>query len=116
MLLAEDSAFFAALLVPHLRNAGLDVTLVPHGKAALDALAAQTFDLLISDLEMPVMGGFELAAAVRRQPPLAKMRLLAISSLAESSTEQRAMEAGFDAFISKLDQDRLLDRVVRWLS
>lgn len=116
VLLAEDSAFFAALLVPHLRKAGLNVKLVQHGKAALEALEAESFDLLISDLEMPQMGGFELAAAVRRRPSLAAMRLLAISSLAEPSTEQRAIEAGFDAFISKLDQDRLLDRVVRWLS
>lgn len=116
VLLAEDSAFFAALLVPHLRKAGLNVKLVPHGKAALEALQAESFDLLISDLEMPQMGGFELAAAVRRRPSLAAMRLLAISSLAEPSTEQRAIEAGFDAFISKLDQDRLLDRVLRWLS
>ena len=116
ILLAEDSAFYASLLVSQLRTAGFSVTLVPNGRVALDALATEAFDLLISDLEMPEMGGLELATAVRKQAHLRSLRLMAISSLSAPATEERALAAGFDAFVSKLEQDQLLERLLQWLS
>ncbi|MCA9217120.1 MAG: response regulator [Planctomycetales bacterium] len=65
ILIAEDNAALSNVLRFHLTRVGHDVTVAPNGKIALDAFQQQTFDLLITDHQMPKMTGIELCENIR---------------------------------------------------
>lgn len=111
LLLVEDSAFYSALLEPYLKSVGFDVTLSSNGLEALEALRAEEFELVVSDIEMPVMDGFELVRQVRADERLAGMRMIAISAAEGEMLSVHALEAGYDEFESKLDQAKLLRKL-----
>jgi two-component system chemotaxis sensor kinase CheA len=85
------------------------------GAEGLEALQRQRFDLVISDLEMPVLDGWSLAAAVRRIPGCEHLPLLALTTLSSDEDRQRAIACGFDAFQVKLERDTFLACVARLL-
>jgi two-component system chemotaxis sensor kinase CheA len=101
VVLAEDSAFFRALLGSYLRGIGLDVTCAANGKEALDILEHTPVDGVVSDLEMPVMDGFELARRLKSHETLSLLPLVGISAMDEAVVRPRALDAGFDEFRSK---------------
>ena len=109
VLLLEDSAFYAALISPYLRNAGHEVVHVQNGLEGLEKLSREDFDLVVSDIEMPMMGGLEFARKVREQDRYADLRMVAISAMTDPNIDGEARRAGFNEFRSKLDQDSLLD-------
>jgi two-component system cell cycle response regulator CpdR len=86
ILLAEDEASVAAFVERALTHAGHSVTPVPDGLAAIAALAAQRFDLLLSDIVMPGLDGIALALKAGKDYPA--MKILLISGYA--SERQRA--------------------------
>ncbi len=112
VLLVEDSAFYATLIIPQLRNAGLEVVHAHNGKEGLQRLDAEHFDMVVSDLEMPVMGGLEFAQRARKDPRFAKLPMFAMSSMRDDSVDSMAQKAGFDGFQSKLDHQQLLERLL----
>lgn len=112
VLLVEDSALFASLITPQLKNSGFQVVYARNGEEGLEHLSRQRFDFVVSDLEMPVMDGFELARRVRGNEAYRALPLLAISSLRDESIETEARRAGFDRFESKLDHENLLRAIV----
>jgi len=112
VLLVEDSALFAGLIAPHLKSSGFEVIHARNGEEGLKLLSRGRFDFVISDLEMPVMDGFEFARRVRETEAYRALPLLAISSLRDDSVESDARRAGFDRFESKLDHENLLRTIV----
>jgi len=111
VLFLEDSAFYAALLAPVMRSAGMEVTHASNGQEGLERLAEGAYDLVVSDLDMPVMDGFEFAQRCRKRPELRGMHMLAVSARGDRAVEAEATESGFDEFLSKLDQEGLLERL-----
>src|SRR5262249_26468658 len=82
ILFVEDSAFFRNMLTPVLRSAGYAVTTVPGAHDALAVLqSGEPVDMIVTDLEMPGMSGFELAQAVRNDERTANMPIIALSAL-----------------------------------
>ena len=69
LLIAEDDTLLSATLAEFLRDEGHDVTLVPDGAAALAAAEGLDFDVLLTDLRMPVMDGMALIRALRQDRP-----------------------------------------------
>lgn len=114
-LLAEDTSFFRQLLSGYLESAGFEVEAYGNGALALEAFNARAFDLIVSDLEMPVMDGWELLRQVRRGGRNAQIPALALTSLKGESAMVRAKEAGFDRFEVKMDRTRFLDTVSQLL-
>ncbi len=110
VLLVDDSPFFRNLLTPVLSVAGYDVTTV---ESAGDALkmreAGMVFDVIISDIEMPGMNGFEFAEAVRGGGGWEKTPMVALSSHATEQDFARGREVGFDDYVAKFDRDALVD-------
>ena len=107
-LLVEDSAFYAALLTPALRNAGLEAVLATSEKDALEARAAGSFDVTIGDLEVSGLTASEFGRQCREHDTGAG-RLIAFSSRSDRTAETRVLEAGFDALACKADVGRLVD-------
>ncbi|HXL67796.1 MAG TPA: chemotaxis protein CheW [Xanthobacteraceae bacterium] len=109
VLFVDDSAFFRTMLVPVLQAAGYAVTTASGGHEALAIVQKEgRFAVIVSDIEMPEMNGFELAEALKSNPRTAHIPLIALSSFDTPPTLQRAREVGFRAFIAKFDRERLI--------
>jgi len=109
VLLVDDSDFFRNMLRPVLTVAGYEVRAVSGAGAALKLMdEGYQFDLIISDIEMPDMDGFEFAQAVKASDKWADVPLVALSALATERDINRGHEAGFDDYIAKFDKETLL--------
>jgi PAS domain S-box-containing protein len=101
VLVVDDNADAAALLASALRMHGCDVEVAHDGPSALEALRAFTPELAVLDLGLPVMDGYELAAALKGLPGCAHTRLIAVSGYGQESDFQRSRAVGFDEHLVK---------------
>jgi two-component system chemotaxis sensor kinase CheA len=109
LLFVDDSPFFRNMLVPVLKAAGYDVTAVGAPDEALAILKkGQKFDVIVSDIEMPGMNGFELAEAIRADARSAQIPIIALSSVTSPATIERGRQAGFHDFVAKFDRQGLI--------
>ncbi len=110
ILLVDDSPFFRNLMTPLLSVAGYDVTTVESGDAALEIREkGSDFDVIVSDIEMPDMSGFDFARKVKEEGPWQDVPLVALSSHATESDFEKGREVGFSDYVSKFDRDALLE-------
>lgn len=117
VLLAEDSITSRLLLKGILESAGHEVGTAADGMEAFTALRSGNFDLLVSDIEMPRLNGFDLTARVRADPVLANLPVVLVTALASAADRERGIDAGANAYIAKgsFDQRDLLGAVRRLL-
>ncbi|MEF3273057.1 MAG: hybrid sensor histidine kinase/response regulator [Chloroflexus sp.] len=110
LLVVDDSFTTRELLRSILQSAGYDVTVAIDGADALDRLRATTYDLVVSDIEMPRVDGFSLTTRIRRELALTDLPVVLITSLASEEHRRRGLEAGAQAYIvkSQFNQDSLL--------
>ncbi|MFN0042342.1 MAG: chemotaxis protein CheW [Alphaproteobacteria bacterium] len=109
VLLVDDSPFFRNLLTPLLSAVGYSVTTATSGNEALELCAAgRTFDVIISDIEMPGMSGFELAETLKRDKRWRDVPLVALSGRTAEADLDRGRRAGFTDYVAKFDRDALL--------
>jgi two-component system chemotaxis sensor kinase CheA len=109
ILFVEDSAFFRNMLTPVLRSAGYAVTTVPAAQDALAILkAGEPVDMIVTDIEMPGMNGFELAQAVRSDERTANLPIIALSSLTTPEAIERGRQVGFHDYVAKFDRPGLI--------
>jgi two-component system, chemotaxis family, sensor kinase CheA len=117
VLLVDDSPFFRNLLTPLLSVAGYDVTTVESGDRALSLCeAGADFDVIISDIEMPGMNGFEFATAVKQASRWQKTPIVALSSHATPRDLDRGRAAGFNDYVAKFDREALLHTLAETLN
>lgn len=113
-LLVDDSEINLEVAQRILEREGAVVTCAGNGEAALELLRRdrQAFDIVLMDVQMPVMDGLEATSRIRRELGLAHLPVLALTAGALIGERQRAMEAGMDDFISKpIDPRGLIQRV-----
>jgi two-component system chemotaxis sensor kinase CheA len=109
ILFVEDSAFFRNMLTPVLRSAGYAVTTVPDAHDALAVLkSGDQVDMIVTDIEMPGMSGFELAQAVRSDERIAKLPIIALSALTSPDAIERGRQVGFHDYVAKFDRPGLI--------
>jgi two-component system, cell cycle response regulator DivK len=72
-----------------------------HGQEALDRIAEQTPDLVLLDIQMPMLDGFSVIRRIRQDPRLAPVRVLALTAFAMKGDRQKALAAGFDDYVTK---------------
>ncbi len=109
VLLVDDSAFFRDMLAPLIKAAGYQVVAVASAGQALAAIESGTrVDLVVTDIDMPDMDGFELAAALREDPRTAAIPVIALSAMASADTIERGRSAGFHDFVAKFDRSGLI--------
>jgi PAS domain S-box-containing protein len=117
ILLAEDNAVNQKLAVRLLAKQGHRVTVVGNGKEALAALERATYDVVLMDVQMPEMGGFEATAHIREQERSGRrLPIITMTAHAMKGDRERCLEAGMDAYVSKpinaADLFRALDDLV----
>jgi two-component system, chemotaxis family, sensor kinase CheA len=117
ILLVEDSPFFLKQVAGFLVDTGYDVVKCSDGLAAWNMLqsAERKFDLVVTDIEMPNMNGFELSRRIKDDPVLNHLPIIALTSLAGEEDMQRGMESGIDDYQIKLDRERLMASVSNYL-
>jgi len=115
ILVAEDTPFFMKLTTGYLKSAGYEVVGVEDGAKALEILKKEPVDLLISDIEMPVMDGFELIEKIRKDPELSDLPAMALTALSSEDYRARGLSLGFDAYEVKIDKERVLTTVYELL-
>jgi two-component system, chemotaxis family, sensor kinase CheA len=117
VLVVDDSPFFRNLLTPLLSVAGYEVTTVESADRALSLCeAGEDFDVIISDIEMPGMNGFEFASTVKKTPRWKDTPIVALSSHATPRDLDRGRAAGFSDYVAKFDRDALLSTLSEALS
>ena len=114
VLLVDDSPFFRNLLTPLLSVAGYDVVSVDGADKALSMRdAGDDFDVIISDIEMPGMNGFDFARAVRADGRWSDVPMVALSSHAGEKDFERGRAVGFTDYVAKFDRDALLQTLAQ---
>jgi two-component system chemotaxis sensor kinase CheA len=109
VLLVDDSAFFRDMLAPLIKAAGYRVVAVGSGADALAALKSDTtFDLIVTDIEMPDMDGFALAEAVRGVARTRALPIIALSAMISAEAIERGRAVGFHDFVAKFDRSGLI--------
>jgi two-component system chemotaxis sensor kinase CheA len=109
VLLVDDSAFFRNMLAPVLKAAGYKVRVAVNAQEGLAELRSkQTFDVVLTDIEMPDMNGFEFAETIRADNNLSQMPIIALSSLVSPAAIERGRQAGFHDFVAKFDRPGLI--------
>ncbi len=109
VLLVDDSAFFRNMLAPVLKAAGYKVRVAPNAQEGLTALrSGQNFDVVLTDIEMPDMNGFEFAEVIRADHNLSTMPIIALSSMVSPAAIERGRQAGFHDYVAKFDRPGLI--------
>ena len=117
ILLVDDSPFFRNLLTPLLGVAGYEVTAVEGPDRALQLREqGHDYDMIISDIEMPGMSGFEFAQAVRADGRWQATPMIALSSHATEKDFERGRQVGFNDYVAKFDRDSLLATIATTLA
>ena len=117
VLVAEDSTFFRRQVSDFLTSKGLDVVGCEDGARAWDYLTSEQHrvQLVITDVEMPNMNGFELCRRIKQHALLSKLPVIALTSLASEADIARGRDAGIDEYQVKMDRERVMEAVTRLL-
>ena len=114
LLLIDDDALLRGLAAKTLRHAGFDVVEAADGQRALELFEASPFDLLLLDLVMPDLDGYEVCSRVRQLPRGARVPILVLTGLNDTASIELAFEAGATDFIAKPVNWTLLSHRVRY--
>jgi two-component system chemotaxis sensor kinase CheA len=115
VLVAEDSITSRILLKNILEAAGYEVETAVDGVDAFTKLRSGEFDLIVSDVEMPRLNGFDLTSKVRGERKFAELPVVLVTALNSREDQERGIDAGANAYIAKgsFDQNNLLQVIQR---
>jgi PAS domain S-box-containing protein len=119
ILMVEDNPLNIFIGKKYLEKWEVEVQTAENGLQALEVLRQQSFDLILMDLQMPEMDGYETTRQIRRleNPQIARLPILAISAAAEPQVKQKALEAGINGFVVKpFKPDELLEQLSHYLA
>jgi CheY-like chemotaxis protein len=109
-LLAEDNAINQKIARVLLEKRGYSVTLAMNGRQALEQWEQNSFDVILMDVQMPEMDGFEATGVIRRQEKISgqRMPIIALTAHALKGDEERCLSAGMDSYVTKPIQAKQL--------
>jgi two-component system, cell cycle response regulator DivK len=117
ILVVEDQEDNRQILRDLLGNAGYELIEAGNGEEALAAVAKRRPDLILMDIQLPIMDGYEATRRIRTNPDLRSLPIIAVTSYALAGDEDKAMAAGCDGYISKPYSPReLLGKVRAYLA
>ncbi len=115
-LLVEDNDLNQEVAIAFLEEAGLEVDLAPDGAAALERVQKQAYDIVMMDMQMPVMDGLTATREIRKLPGMADLPIVAMTANALNGDRERCLEAGMNDHIAKpIDYEELVARLLQWV-
>ena len=116
ILVAEDNFFNQMFINEILENLGASIVLANNGLEALAALEKDDFDVILMDLHMPVMNGYEATLEIRKQVRYAALPVITLSAGVTDDEKRASLAAGMNDFVSKpINKIELLATLERWL-
>jgi two-component system, sensor histidine kinase and response regulator len=116
VLLVEDNELNQQVACELLQHAGLVVDVVEHGGVALERLAQHPYDLVLMDMQMPVMDGLTATQRIRQQPQWATLPIVAMTANAMEHDRDRCLAAGMNDHIAKpIEPTHLWRTLLRWM-
>jgi two-component system sensor histidine kinase/response regulator len=119
VLLAEDNPMNQQIATEVLQGAGMEVVVANHGKEAVDFAKAEPFDLVLMDVQMPVMGGYEATRLIRAHEAGTGRRvpIVAMTAHAMQGVREECLQVGMDDYVSKpIDTERLFRTLSKWVT
>ncbi|TVR44623.1 MAG: response regulator [Planctomycetota bacterium] len=101
VLVVDDNLVNQKLMQAIVQSIGHRAVVVANGKEAVEAVQLQRFDLVLMDLMMPVMDGFEATATIRTLPGQADLPIIAVTANTLTGSRERALASGCNAYIAK---------------
>jgi CheY-like chemotaxis protein len=117
ILLVEDNELNQEVALELLGEAGMVVDLAENGQIALDRLAVDKYDLVLMDMQMPVMDGVTATLAIRKQPSLSALPVVAMTANAMQGDRDRCLAAGMNDHIAKpIEPEDLWKALLQWIT
>jgi two-component system sensor histidine kinase/response regulator len=117
ILLVEDNELNQEVALELLREAGLVVDLAENGQIALDRLAVDRYDLVLMDMQMPVMDGVTATEEIRKLPALGALPVVAMTANAMQGDRDRCLAAGMNDHIAKpIEPEDLWKALLKWIA
>ncbi len=116
VLLVEDNELNRQVAAEILESAGLIVETADNGQAALDVLKNTNYDIVLMDIQMPLMGGYETTQLIRKDDRLAGLPVIAMTAHAMNGVRGECLAAGMNDYISKpIDPGQLFTVLIKWV-
>nr|WP_246194843.1 response regulator [Allochromatium palmeri] len=116
ILVAEDNEINQEVIRQLLESFGMRVTLAENGREALEKMRAARYDLILMDVQMPVMDGLAATRAIRALPEYSDLPILAMTANAFESDRQLCLDAGMNDHLAKpVEPEHLSQTLARWL-
>ncbi len=118
ILIVEDSSFFLNQIKGFTEDAGYKVITAMDGIEGAEAVEnpANQIDMVLTDIEMPNMDGIQMTERLRAQEQFDQLPIIALTSVAGELAEQRALDAGIDEYLIKLDREKVLESIHYYLT
>ena len=115
ILLVEDNELNQQVAIELLSGDGVQIDVADNGRIALDMVDQKPYDVVLMDMQMPVMDGFEATRRIRGNPAFAALPIIAMTANAMSEDRERCLKAGMDDFITKpVDPQQLFATLQKW--
>jgi len=112
ILLVEDDELNRDMLMRRLARKGMEVEIAVDGREAIEKSAQGCFDMVLMDISLPVMDGYEAARAIRAQAKTQNLPIIGLSAHAMVGDREKALQAGCDDYDTKpVDLPRLLAKI-----
>lgn len=116
ILIVEDNEMNRDMLSRRLKRRGYDILFATNGAEGLEQAHAQSPDLILMDMSLPVIDGWDATRQLKASQATKKIPIIALTAHAMSGDRQRALDAGCDDFETKpIELERLLEKIERYL-
>jgi two-component system sensor histidine kinase/response regulator len=120
ILLVEDNIINQKVAAKMLENFGFKFEIAPNGREAIQMLSSEVYDLVLMDVQMPVMDGFEATVQIRNLDSGVSAHdipIIAMTANAMQGDREKCLQAGMDDYLSKpIDPQNLLEKLKKWIS
>ncbi len=117
ILIVEDNLANQVILSSILENTDIHIAIAANGKIALQEMENHSFDLVLMDIQMPVMDGYEATSEIRRHKKWETLPIIAMTANAMQEDIQKCISVGMNAHLSKpLDLNKLYEALTRWIT